>query len=137
MDYGAKTVGVALNDSLGLGAIPYETIWRKDENKLRKTCARLEEIIKEENVECIVLGKPIHMDGSEGERVKKCEIFKKMLERRSGIEVLWVDERLTTVEAREVLVDSGVKEENMKKYVDSVAAALILKDYMSSTDSGK
>lgn len=130
LDYGAKTVGVAVTDALGLTAQPLETIWREKENRLRKTCARIEEIVRERDVKTIVLGRPCHMDGSSGERVEKCEIFRDLLIRRTGLPVVWQDERLTTVEADSVLEESGVPREERKQFIDQVAASLILKDYM-------
>ena len=84
LDYGSKTVGVAVSDELGLTALPLETIKREKENKLRKTLARIEEIIKEKSISLIVLGKPLNMDDSEGERVEKSLAFKEALEKRTG-----------------------------------------------------
>lgn len=131
LDYGSRTVGVAFIDALGLTAQPAETIERKIENKLRRTCARLTTLAAERRVTLIVLGRPLHMDGTEGERVRQCEIFREMLERRTGIPVVWQDERLTTVEADEILAENGVPRENRKEVIDQVAACLILRDYMS------
>ncbi len=133
LDYGSKTVGVALTDALGITVQPLETITRKAENKLRRTCARIEELVKEYDIELIVLGRPLNMDGSIGERVKCCEEFKAMLVRRIGIEVVWQDERLTTITASEILDETNVKFEDKKKYIDQVAAQLILEDYISRT----
>lgn len=131
LDYGSKTVGVAISDELMLTAQAYETIVRKSENKLRKTLARLEEIIKEKNIDTIIIGKPINMDGSAGERVLKCEEFANLLQKRTGIEIFWQDERLTTVEADEILAESGIKKEDRKKYIDQIAASIILREYMN------
>ena len=131
LDYGSKTVGVAVSDELGLTALPLETIKREKENKLRKTLARIEEIIEEKSISVLVLGKPLNMDDSEGERVKKSLEFKEALERRTGLEVLWQDERLSSVEAKEILTDSGIKKEYMKLYIDSVAASVILREFMN------
>ena len=132
LDYGSKTVGVAISDKLGITAQPKETITRKSENKLRKTYARIEELIKEYDIKLIVLGRPINMNGSIGERVKKCDIFKEGLQRRTGLEIVYVDERLTTIEANEILAMSSIKKEDRKKFIDSVAASIILKEYMDS-----
>lgn len=132
LDYGSKTVGVAVSDELGLTALPLETIKREKENKLRKTLARIEEIIKEKSISLIVLGKPLNMDDSEGERVEKSLAFKDALEKRTGLEVLWQDERLSSVEAEEILADSGIKKEDMKRYIDSVAASVILREFMNT-----
>lgn len=132
LDYGSKTVGVAVSDELGLTALPLETIKREKENKLRKTLARIEEIIKEKSISLIVIGKPLNMDDSEGERVEKSLAFKEALEKRTGLEVLWQDERLSSVEAEEILADSGIKKEDMKCYIDSVAASVILREFMNT-----
>ena len=130
LDYGSKTVGVAVSDALGLTAQPLETIWREKEGRLRRTCARIEEIVRARDVRLIVLGRPCHMDGSSGERVEKCEIFRGLLMRRTCLPVVWQDERLTTAEADSVLAESGVAREERKRFLDQVAASLILKDYM-------
>lgn len=131
LDYGSKTVGVALSDELLMTAQPFETIFRNGENKLRKTLARIVEIIEEKDVHLIVLGKPLHLNGTEGERVLRTQEFYESLQKRVHIPIVWVDERLTSVEAKEILSESGIKKEDIKKYIDSVAASLILKDYMN------
>ena len=132
LDYGSRTVGIALSDALYLTAQPLETVWRNSEGKLRRTCARIEEIIAARGVGAIVLGRPCHMDGSSGERVEQCQRFKTMLERRTGLPVFWQDERLTTVAANEVLSESGIPREHRKKVIDQVAASLILKEFMDA-----
>lgn len=132
LDFGSRTVGVAVSDELLLTAQGLETIERKDENKLRKTCARIEEIIKEYGVEEIVLGLPKNMNNTEGDRVEKTKEFKEMLERRTGLLVTLWDERLTTVAAEKVLMESGVRRENRKAVIDKVAACLILQGYPGS-----
>ena len=128
MDYGSKTVGVAISDSLGITAQGIETICRKDENKLRKTCARIEEY----QVERIVLGLPKHMNNDVGDRAELSIEFGKTLARRTGLEVVMWDERLTTVEAERTLIESKVKREDRKKYVDKIAAVFILQGYLDS-----
>ena len=85
LDFGSKTVGVAVSDGLLLTAQGVETIERKDENKLRKTCARIEELIAEYEITEIVLGLPKNMNNTEGERVEKTKAFGEMLERRTGL----------------------------------------------------
>lgn len=132
LDYGSKTVGVAISDALGITAQGIETICRKEENKLRKTCARIEALIEEYEVERIVLGLPKHMNNDIGERAEQSIAFGKMLTRRTGLEVVMWDERLTTVAATQVLVESGVRREKRKKYVDKIAAVFILQGYLDS-----
>lgn len=132
LDYGSKTVGVAISDSLLLTAQGIETIERKEENKLRKTLARIEALIKEYEVERIILGLPLNMNDSIGERAEKTLEFKAMLERRTGLEVIMWDERLTTVEAEQILIESNVRREDRKKYIDKIAAGFILQGYLDS-----
>ncbi len=130
LDFGSKTVGVAVSDGLLLTAQGVETIERKDENKLRKTCARIEELIAEYEITEIVLGLPKNMNNTEGERVEKTKAFGEMLERRTGLPVHYWDERLTTVAAEQILMESGVRRENRKTVIDKVAAGLILQGYL-------
>lgn len=132
LDYGSKTVGVAMSDPLGITAQAVETIWRKDENKLRKTCARIEELISEYEVERIVLGLPKHMNNDLGERAQKALAFGDMVKRRTGLEVVMWDERLTTVEAERTLIENNVRRENRKQYIDKIAAVFILQGYLDS-----
>jgi putative Holliday junction resolvase len=130
LDLGSKTVGVAISDSLLITAQPVETITRKEENKLRQTLARIEELIEKNDVERIVLGYPKNMNDTIGDRARFSEEFKDKLERRTGLEVILWDERLTTVAADEALIESGVRRENRKKYVDQIAAVFILQEYL-------
>lgn len=130
LDYGTKTVGVAVSDPLGITAQAVETITRKEENKLRKTCARIEALIAEYGVERIVLGFPKHMSNDIGERAEKALEFRDILARRTGLEVVMWDERLTTVSAERTLMESGVRRENRKKHIDQIAAVFILQGYL-------
>ena len=132
LDYGTKTVGVAISDPLGFTAQGIETIDRKEENKLRKTLARIEELSKEYQVETIVLGLPKNMNNTLGERAEKTLEFKEMLERRTGLPVVMWDERPTTVEAERTLIESSVRRENRKKVIDKIAAVIILQGYLDS-----
>lgn len=132
LDYGSKTVGVAVSDPLGITAQGVETIIRKEENKLRKTCARIEALIEEYQVEKLVLGLPKHMNNDLGIRAEKTMEFAEMLKRRTGLEVVFWDERLTTVEAERTLMETGVRRENRKQYTDTIAAVFILQGYLDS-----
>ena len=131
LDYGTKTVGVALSDELRITAQPLETITRKDANKLRKTYARIEELVKEYDIEKIVLGLPKNMN-TVGERGEDTLSFRDALVRRTGLEVILWDERLTTVASEKVLMESGVRRENRKKVIDQIAASMILQGYLDS-----
>ncbi len=134
LDYGDKTVGVAISDELQLTAQPVETIRRERTDKLRRTLARIEELIAENDVQRIVVGLPKKMDNEEGERCRKSREFGDKVERRTGIEVVYQDERLTTAEAAAVLEEGGVRKENRKIYIDKLAAALILQGYLDSME---
>ena len=132
LDYGSKTVGVAVSDPLGLTAQSVETIWRKQENKLRQTLARIEELAAEYQAEKIVLGLPKNMNNTIGERAEKTLEFREMLERRTGLPVVMWDERLTTVEAERTLMEASVRRENRKQYLDQLAAVFSLQGYLDS-----
>ncbi len=132
LDYGSRTVGVAVTDPLGITAQPVETVVRKEENKLRKTYARIEELAAEYGAEAFVVGLPLNMNDSEGPRAALARSFGENLARRTGLPVYYQDERLTTVEAEEVLMETGVRRENRKAYVDQIAACLILNAYRES-----
>lgn len=130
LDFGSKTVGVAISDPLMITAQGIEIIRRKEENKLRKTLARIEALIEEYGIEEIVLGYPKHMNDSLGERVEKTEEFKEMLERRTGLPVVLWDERLTTVAADKAMIEAGLRREERKEQIDKLAAVLILQGYL-------
>ena len=132
LDFGSKTVGVAVSDGLGLTAQGVEIIRRTSENKLRQTLARIESLIGEYEVGKIVLGFPKNMNNTIGERAEKTLAFKEMLERRTGLPIVMWDERLTTVAADRVLIEAGVRRENRKGYVDEIAAVFILQGYLVS-----
>lgn len=137
LDYGSKTIGVAISDPLGMTAQGIETIERKMEDKLRQSLARIEALVKEYEVEKIVLGFPKNMNNTVGERGEKTLLFKEMLERRTGLEVIMWDERLTTVEAERTLIESNVRRENRKQYIDKIAAVFILQGYLYSLSMNK
>ena len=130
LDFGSKTVGVAVSDPLGLTAQGVEIIRRKSEKKLRQTLARIEELVDQYKVERSVLGLPKHMNNGIGERAEKSLEFQKMLEKRTGLHVVMWDERLTTVEADRTMMETGIRRENRKEYVDMLAAVFILQGYL-------
>ena len=130
LDYGSVTVGVALSDPLLLTAQGIETIRRKHEDKLRQTLQRIEALITEYGVNLIVLGYPKNLDDSIGERAKKSEEFAETLKRRTGLEVVLWDERLTTVSAHRHLDEAGLHYTEKNKVVDTVAASIILQSYL-------
>lgn len=130
LDFGSKTVGVAISDPLLITAQGIEIIRRKEENKLRQTLARIEELIVEYQVEEIVLGLPKNMNSTEGVRVELTQEFREKLERRTGLPVHMWDERLTTVAADKAMMEAGIRREKRKDYVDMIAATLILQGYL-------
>lgn len=132
LDYGTKTVGVAISDPLLLTAQELETITRERASALRHTLVRIKEICEEYQVDKIILGYPRNMDDSEGFRCEETKEFRKLLEKRVDIPIEYVDERLTTVYADEILEESGVAKRDRKKFIDQIAAAIILQDYLDN-----
>lgn len=136
LDYGTTTVGVAISDTMLITAQEVETITRKQANKLRKTYSRIEELVREYEVERIVLGYPKNMNNTEGERAEDTKLFQEALERRTKLPVILWDERLTTVESERILTQCGVRKADQKKVIDQVAAAIILQSYLDSLQQG-
>lgn len=134
LDFGSKTVGVAISDPLLITAQGIEIIRRKEENKLRQTLARIEALIEEYEVGTIVLGLPKNMNDTLGERAQLSLAFKEKLERRTGLPVVMWDERLTTVAADRAMMEAGIRRENRKDYVDKIAACLILQGYLDQRE---
>lgn len=132
LDYGSKTMGVAVSDPLGLTAQGLEIIRRDKENHLRQTLSRMESIIEEYNIEEIVLGFPKRLDNSVGDRAEKTLELKETLERRTGLPVILWDERLTTVSAHQAMDEAGIRKDKQKEHVDRIAAVLILQGYLDS-----
>lgn len=132
LDYGSKTVGVALSDELMLTAQPLTTIHRDRPTKLRQTLAQIEQIIEEYEVDRIVVGWPKKLDNEEGERCEKTKEFGDMLENRTGLDVIYQDERLTTAQADGVLEQGGIRKDKRKQYIDKMAASLILQNYLDT-----
>lgn len=132
LDFGAHTVGVALTDASGTLAQRLEIIRREKETHLRRTFARLEALITAHNVARIVIGLPLHMDGRDSERAEKTRAFGEQLARRTGLPVIYHDERLTSVAAEDILRETGVPREHWKDAVDMIAAEIILQDEINS-----
>ncbi len=130
LDYGSRTVGVAISDAMQITAQGIEIIRRKDENKLRQTLARIEELIEEYEVTEIVLGFPKNMNDTLGPRVEATLEFKEKLERRTGLPIAVWDERLTTVSADKTMMEAGIRREHRREYVDMIAAVFILQGFL-------
>lgn len=132
LDYGSRTVGVAISDPTGMIAQPLKTITRERESALRKTLGELAALVAEYQVEKIILGLPLNMDDTEGERAEKTREFAQKLQQRTDVPIQWMDERLTTMQAQEILDESGMKRSEQKRVIDQVAAQLILQTYLDS-----
>ena len=131
LDVGSVTVGVAVSDLLGYTAQPVETI-RINEAKQEYGFDRLAELVKEYKPAKFVLGLPKHMNNDEGMRVKKKKNYGDLLVAEFGIPVAYQDERLTTAQAEKILIQGHTRRENRKKYIDKLAAVLILQNYLDS-----
>ena len=130
LDLGDKTLGVAVSDPFGWTAREVTTIRRKDADKLRQTLAETARLIEEYSVETVVLGHPVNMDGTPGPRAEKSKAFGEALARRTGVHVILWDERLSTVEAEELMAQDGIPASERKKTLDARAAAVILQGYL-------
>lgn len=130
LDYGTVTVGVAISDELLLTAQGIETIRRKEENKLRRTLARITELVEEYNVEKIVVGLPKNMNNSLGERATKSTEFAEMVRKRTSVDVVMWDERLSTVSAHNAMLEADISRKKRYDVVDKVAAVIILQNYL-------
>ena len=127
IDYGKVRIGIALTDLLKTIASPYEDY---KSVSLQKDVEYFVKLVKEKEVEKIVLGLPLNMDGSEGERAKRTRIFGEMLEKACSVPVVYQDERLSSVEAENYLLDGDVRRDKRKNLIDKVAATIILEDYL-------
>ena len=130
LDYGDKTIGVAVSDPFGWTAQGLEIIRRDNPNEYKKSLKRLEEIIKQYEVEKIVLGYPKNMDNSEGLRCEKTKEFKKRLEKRFNIPIILYDERMSTVAAQRTLIEANLSRAKRKEVIDKMAAVHILQGFL-------
>jgi putative Holliday junction resolvase len=137
LDFGEKTVGVAISDELFLTAQGIEIIRREQENKLRRTLARIEELIVQYEVTEIVLGLPKNMNATEGQRTAITEEFREKLLRRTDLPVHLWDERLTTMAATRAMDEAGLSKGRQKEHVDRIAAQLILQGFLDLRKNGR
>ena len=129
VDYGDKRIGLALSDALGIVAGPVGTY---EARGMRKDIDYIAALAKEKQAEAIVLGLPVNMDGTHGERAEKTKAFGRNLEKVSGLNVIYKDERLSTVSAEKSLIESNMRREKRKGVIDTVAAQIILQSYLDS-----
>ena len=132
LDFGSKTVGVAITDPLLITAQELETIVREKPSALRATLRRIVEIVEQYDVGQIVVGLPLNMNDEEGERVEATKDFAEQLRKRISVPIDFIDERLTTIEADEILAEQGVPKSERKKVIDQVAAAIMLREYLDN-----
>lgn len=129
LDLGTKTLGLAISDKMGILSSPFKVLRYNDVNEL---IDELIEIIKEEEVEELVLGLPKNMNNSLGFASERSLNFKKLLESKINIKIHLVDERLSTVEAEKYLISTDTKRNKRKKVIDAYAASIILDTYLKS-----
>lgn len=129
IDYGEKRIGLALTDPQKIIASPFDVLERRD---IAQDLARLEKIIDEEEVEAYVVGKPYHAHGAGGQMVAKVEAFMAQVVARRARPIHWIDERLTSFEAEEVLRLEHKRWQDRKKRIDMVAAQIILRTYLEN-----
>ena len=127
MDLGTKTLGLATSDKLGMISNPFKTIRYEDINTL---VDEVIDIIKEQHIEVLVLGYPKNMNNSLGDAVKRTDEFKELLENKISMKIELIDERLSTVEAENLLIGADVSRKGRKQVIDAVAASIILDTYL-------
>jgi putative Holliday junction resolvase len=133
LDLGKRRIGLAISDELGITAQGLETLQR---TKLREDLAHLTDLILEKNVGLILMGNPIHMSGREGRQAEYTKDFAERLKEKTGLAVVYWDERLTSVEAGRVLRDSGISIEKRARAVDRLSAVILLASYLDSLAPG-
>lgn len=134
MDLGTKTLGLATSDKLGLISSPYKTIRYENIDLLVEEVVKL---IEELKIDALVLGYPKNMNNTLGEAIERTIIFKEKLEKATNMEINLIDERLSTVEAENILIGSDVSRKSRKKVIDSIAASIILDTYLRKIEGNK
>lgn len=133
IDYGDVRIGIAFSDLLQIICSPYETYKRIGEEQDLNYLVKL---IKEKEVETVVFGLPLNMDGTEGDRAVKTREFASKLNSLINVNIVFYDERLSSVEAEELLISANVKRQDRKNLIDKVAAQIILESYLNSGKKG-
>lgn len=135
LDFGSKTIGISISDNTKMIASSFDVLrYDLDYTPLFK---EIERIIKENNVDEVVLGYPINMDNTTGKRVEETLLFKERLEEYLNIDIILEDERLTTKEANKILIEADLSRKKRKKVVDKVAASFILQSYLDRRNNEK
>ncbi len=129
LDVGTKTIGVALSDPMFMIASAHKTIKRTNvENDLDE----IEQIINDYNVTKIIVGMPYNMNKSVGPQGQRVMSFVDLIKRRVDNEIIYIDERMTTISANKILMETNVRRENRKEHIDKIAATFILQSYLDS-----
>ena len=128
VDYGDKRIGIALTDLMQIIASPLEVYQNKT---LKEDIDYICKIIKDNDVEKVVFGLPLNMDGSEGDRAKITKKFASLVAQQTNAEIVFQDERLSSIEADEILIKCNVKREKRKKLIDKLSACIILESYLN------
>jgi len=129
IDYGDAKLGFALSDPTGIIASPLEVYTRKH-YPIDADLKYIAELIKAKEVDTVVIGLPINMDGSKGERAQKSLDFGDKIKEKCGVNIEYIDERLTTVSAERYLLEANVRRDKRKEVIDKVAAQIILQSYL-------
>ena len=130
IDYGDVRIGIAISDMLKIISSPYETYKRIN---IQKDLEHISQIIKDKEVETVVIGLPLNMDGSEGNRAEVTREFGNLLlENNENIKIVYQDERLSSVEAEDILLEANVRRDKRKQLIDQIAAQIILQSYLDS-----
>jgi putative pre-16S rRNA nuclease len=129
IDFGTKRIGTAVSDALGISVRPVETIKRSSNERV---IARLKTLVEELEAEAVVVGLPLRMDGAEGDAAREVKRFAHSLQARLGVEVITHDERLTSYEAEQIMAERGLSRSERRAQSDTLAAMIILRDYLST-----
>lgn len=129
LDVGNKRIGVAVTDELGMFAHPLFTIKRKG---IERDIESIAEVVKEQNTKVIVVGLPKNMDGSIGEQGQKTIKFAEVIKKELDLDIIFWDERLSTKSAKDIMLLNNIKQIDKKEIVDTIAAVVILDNYINS-----
>jgi putative holliday junction resolvase len=130
IDFGTKRIGTAVSDALGISVRPVETIKR---SSTTRDIARLKALVEELEAEAVVVGLPLRMDGGEGNAARDVKQFASSLQSQLNVEVFTHDERLTSYEAEQIMTERGLTRSERRAQSDTLAAMIILRDYLSTT----
>lgn len=128
LDYGEKRIGIAVSDPLGITAQPVDYISNKGK---KKNLLKIEELISKYNIKKIVIGVPFNLSGGESQKTKEVNRFVEFLRKNLDIEIIGIDESLTTFDAESILIQADISRKKRKEKIDKLAAAIILQQYLN------